>query len=417
MIVQFTMNNFMSIGSEQTLSFLATKDKTNESTYVTKMPDGTHLLIFAVLFGANGTGKTNILDAMTLFRRMMVSPPDPNEKWPERSVFIFNPISKDLATSMTLEFYVGGLRHKLAISFDNDIIFSERLSVFYSSRETEIYNRRYKSFHGRSDIDFNEKRVKLTTREKNRIVDNTINNCTVLSAFAKSNVKEDCLQAVHDYFKYGFAGKYTFTDSIVDYARELVSKPDNKEEKKFLVDWLNNGGFSDIKDIYVNESEKDKNLVFDYVLEGRHFEIPEKSESRGIRRYLGLGALLHDHRSTPCLLMVDHLDACLHPRLRRQFIRRFLDSTNPESQLIITSHAYYSLDKDFIRRDTVWFTDKADSRETLLIRLSDCKIHKTTSAHNSYKKGLIVCLPQIGNHIIYLPECIVGIEDDDAVDF
>lgn len=67
--------------------------------------------------------------------------------------------------------------------------------------------------------------------------------------------------------------------------------------------------------------------------------------------------------------------------------------------------------------DTVWFTDKTVSRETLLVRLSDCKIHKFISAHNSYNKGLIVNLPKIGNHIIYLPECIVGIEDEDAVDF
>ena len=67
--------------------------------------------------------------------------------------------------------------------------------------------------------------------------------------------------------------------------------------------------------------------------------------------------------------------------------------------------------------DKVWFTDKTVSREALLVRLSDCKIHKSISAHNSYKKGLIVNLPKIGNHIIYLPECIVGIEDEDAVDF
>lgn len=416
MIVQFTVSNFMSIGSEQTLSFIATKDKTNESNYVTRMPDGMHLLKLAVLFGANGTGKTNILDALTFFRDMMVTAPDPDEKWEKREVFRFDPIYYNLSTIMTLEFYVGDYRHKLAISFDKDNVYSERLSVFYSSRETELYSRKYKPRKNESEIFFNEKKIKLSTRDKDIIKHYTLNNCTLLAAFAKSNVKEDCIQAVYDYFKNGFAGKYTFTDSIVDHARELLSAG-NKDDKKFLADWLYNGGFTDIKGVSIDESGDSKNLVFDYMVSGHHYDLPERNEARGVRRYLGLGALLYDHRNSPCLLIIDHLDACLHPKLRRQFIRRFLDSTNPRSQLIITSHAYYSLDKDFIRRDTVWFTDKADSLETLLIRLSDCKIHKTTSAHNSYKKGIIVNLPKIGNHVIRFPECIVEFEDDNSVDF
>ena len=84
------------------------------------------------------------------------------------------------------------------------------------------------------------------------------------------------------------------------------------------------------------------------------------------------------------------------------------------SQLIFTSNAYCILVRDFIRRDTVWFTEKSQEFETWSVRLSDCNIRKDVLVHKAYKEGKIVKLPIIGETLIDLTK--YDIVDDDNKD-
>lgn len=417
MISEFEVENFLSIGSAITLSFLATKDKTNEEEYVTVMPDGARLLKVAMIFGANGTGKSNILKALDFFLRVVIMRPADTDQWIEQRKFKFNLEIKNKPTKMTLTFYFRGKKHVLYISLDNGVIYEESLSVYNTSRATNIYTRTYRSKHA-ARINFNEKAIKLSQIDKNAINSNTHDNCSVLAAYYlsyQSKMVGECgLKELYEYFENTYAGRFSITESMVNHARDLMLKSFNKDTKAFLSDWMRNGSFLGLNNISIDASSEKNKLSFNYLYKGEDFGMSETEISSGARRFFGLGALIYEHLTSNCLIMIDGLDIGLHPKLRRYFLRSFLKSSQKYSQLIFTTNAYYILDREFIRRDTVWFTEKSQEFETWLVRLSDCNIRKDVLVHKAYKEGKIVKLPIIGETLFDLTK--YDIVDDDNKD-
>lgn len=411
MIAEFKVENFLSIGSEQTLSFIATKDKTNESDYVTVMPEGTPLLKLAMVFGANATGKSNILKALEFFFKMVVAYPDEDEPMDYRP-FLFSNEYKDKPTRMELTFYYMGRRHVLLIRYNKRAIVEEKLSVYFTNRATVIYERKYSNERG-AVVYFSEKATRLLKVDKAIVKSHTHINCTVIAAYVHSgNVASSKLGGIYDYFKNNFPGRFSGTGNMVERAKKLLEEKSDADTKAFLEDWMENGGFEGIDDITIDKDSRI--LTFGYHNEDEEpVNLPENDESSGERRFLGLGALIYQHFTSDCLIVIDGLDLILHPKLRRYFLRSFLKNSQKYSQLIFTTNAYYILDREFIRRDTVWFTEKCNF-ETLLIRLSDCNIRARQLVHKLYKQGKIVKLPIIGDHFIDLTKYTI-VSDDKVV--
>lgn len=415
MIVEFKLQNFLSIGSEQTLSFLASKDKTNEKDYVVEMPDGTRLLRVAIIFGANSTGKSAILKGLDFFRRLNITPlPNDQALWAELKPFRFDPKYANLATEMSMTFYIKGKKYVLTISMHGDVILDESLDVYNSTRSSNVYHRYHKP-NAKPRVFFSERLVKLVQRDKNLITDNVTDNSTVIAAFARSNCADCVLADVYDYFLKGFAGFYATTDSMLDNVRVMMRNIKEPAFKNFLKKWIKNGGFTAIDDFSMDEKDK---FTFLHSVCGSNSETVEEEESDGFKRYFGMESLLYMLDKSVCLVMIDRLDKDVHPKLRRLFIRAFLKDGKRNSQLAFTTHAFYALDKDFIRRDSVWFTRRVmeGDAETELIRLNTCKVHKSVSAHNSYKRGVIVEPPKIGNFFMSDDELKeFGLTEDDVV--
>ena len=84
------------------------------------------------------------------------------------------------------------------------------------------------------------------------------------------------------------------------------------------------------------------------------------------------------------------------------FIRIF--ARNRPSQMLLTTHDINLLNEDFIRRDTIWVTDKDEFGETQIVRLSSLGLHKNLSPYNAYKQGKLVKLPFLGSQYIDLNE-------------
>ena len=70
--------------------------------------------------------------------------------------------------------------------------------------------------------------------------------------------------------------------------------------------------------------------------------------------------------------------------------------------MLLTTHDINLLNEDFIRRDTIWFTDKDELGETKIVRLSSLGLHKNLSPYNAYKQGKLVKLPFLGSQYINL---------------
>ena len=111
-----------------------------------------------------------------------------------------------------------------------------------------------------------------------------------------------------------------------------------------------------------------------------------------------LNFLLREKR----FVAIDEVESSIHYELLSYFIKVFLANSNQTSQLLLTTHDINLLNEDFIRRDTIWFTDKDELGETKLARLSSLGLHKNLSPYNAYRQGKLVKLPFLGSQYLNL---------------
>lgn len=402
MIAEFKVSNFFSIRSEQTFSFVASRDNFMDEEYTKKVNEDTRLLKIGIVYGSNASGKSNVLKALSYFRDLMIMvPADKNTelKWVP---FLLDDDSRNGHCNMSMEFYLDGLRYILSIEFDNTRIYDEQLLAYLTNRPTALYHRIYDKDTDASKVTFSTK-AKLSQKSQTIIEGNTINNCTVLAAFGKSNVELSLLNKVYDFFSFGFANELTPDVSLSEYTKNLLKYDIDGKLRKFLLYMLRVSDFN-INSIKVGKTGDDSSLYFGHTAQGASYELPEGYESRGTIRFLGMAAVLQKLLFKPSFVTIDELESSMHYELLSYFIRVFLANSDNSSQLLFTTHDINLLNEDFIRRDAVWFTDKDNEAETHLERLSNMGLHKTMSPYNAYRQGKLVNLPFLGSQYIDLKE-------------
>ena len=402
MIAEFKVSNFFSIRSEQTLSFVATRDNFMEDEYIHSVDDKTRLLKIGMIYGSNASGKSNLLKALSYFQKLMINvPSDKNEElgWVP---FLLDNRSRKGHCNMSMTFYLDGIRYILSVEFDNSRIYHEQLDAYITNRPTTLYNRKYNERTDSTEVTFSAK-SKLSQKSQTIIEGNTINNSTVLAAFGKSNVELSLLNKVYDFFSLGFADELTPDKPLSDYTKELLKKDTDGKLKRFLLYMLRASDFN-IDNLKLGKATDGQDLYFEHSANGERYELPESYESRGTIRFLGMAAVLQKLLFSSCFVMIDELESSMHYELLSYFIRLFLANSEIKSQLLFTTHDINLLNEDFIRRDAVWFTDKGSDAETHLERLSDMGLHKTMSPYNAYRQGKLVNLPFLGSQYLDLNE-------------
>jgi len=199
MIAEFTIENFFSIKSPQKISFEPSSDNFMSDEYSYEVKDGVRLLKLGIIYGANASGKTNILNAVEFFRMLVLRmPKDRNEKTGVVP-FMLDDTSRNERTKMSMVFYINKSKYILTFELDAKYIYSETLVVYDSIRPTKLYSRSYDATTDSTTIDFGVN-LKMPRKSQDVISGNTINNCSVLAAFGKSNVERTRLNDVYDYF-------------------------------------------------------------------------------------------------------------------------------------------------------------------------------------------------------------------------
>ena len=121
------------------------------------------------------------------------------------------------------------------------------------------------------------------------------------------------------------------------------------------------------------------------------------ANASGKSRLLGMEAAVYELTNRGSFLMIDEMDASLHPDLMEYILKKFLLEQN-DSQMLITTHYDGLLSKidDLIRKDNVWFTEKEASGTTRLYSLVEFKgLNKIPRIDRAYRNGLFGALPQI----------------------
>ena len=398
MIQEFQVSNFYSIREPISINFLPSSDDKMLDYYTHEVKPGLRLLKLGIIYGANASGKTTVLEAISFFRDFMVKRPDDKLKDMVFIPFMLDNYSREKNTSMRMIFFIDGEKYELKCEFNERLVLFEQLTVFTSSRPTLLYERNYSEETDHTTITFGNK-IGLSKKSRIAIEGNTTNNCSVMAAVGASNIESSRLDKVFQYFSKNIMEMIYPRLSIMEYIKKQLKNPSQEEIKSFLIQVLKASDFN-IVDFYMtkkDEIESEEDLIFKHTGDGGEFTLNEELESAGTKRFLGMATILYKLIHQNCFLPIDEIETSIHYELFSYFIKIFLANSEGSSQLLMTTHDINLLDEDFIRRDVVWFTVKNESGATTIKRLSASGLHKTMSVYNAYRQGKLVKLPFLGS--------------------
>ena len=425
MIAELTVENFYSIRSTQKISFEPSSDSFMLDEYTYEVKDGVRLLKVGIIYGANASGKSNVLEAIDFFKMLVLRVPKGRNDTTRVVPFLLDETSKTKTTKMSMSFYVNQLKYILSFELDKKRIYSETLTVYESIRPTKLYSRSYDPDTDSSVIEFGIN-LKMAKKNQDTIAGNTINNCSVLAAFGNCNVGKTKLNDVYGYFAKQVKDVLAPGMLLSGYVKRHLDKDKDGNLKKFILNFLKDSDFN-IEDVTLHEEEelitpeleqliqkapiaddaksemlkKGKitytELTFTHRTGNGLYELSEEYESNGTMRFLGMAVILNFLLKKNQFVPIDEVETSIHYELLSYFIKVFLANSNQTSQMLLTTHDINLLNEEFIRRDTIWFTDKDEQGQTNVVRLSTLGLHKNLSPYNAYKQGKLVKLPFLGS--------------------
>jgi hypothetical protein len=156
--------------------------------------------------------------------------------------------------------------------------------------------------------------------------------------------------------------------------------------------------------LYSRSNEKNETKVFvEHTINQQIFKLPLEQESQGTKQYYNFAGALAWAIAESRGVVIDEIESSLHPDLYQHFLLMFLVNAR-QSQLIATTHnRELLLNKDMLRRDAIWFTDKTADGAAELYSLADFDtkvIRDTSSIYNAYKTGKVGGVPHLGDYYL-----------------
>lgn len=367
MLIKFSFKNFKSFKNENCLDMEATSLKEHEYN-VAKTENGEYLKVSAI-YGANASGKTNVLQAFDYMKKRILVSDDSKKNSPidEENIYSFMINNAPIALEVEIlaknnKIYKYGFE-VLKDTIISEWLFEKRVNKFYAIFERENNNVSMKPNKISDLVNIDERTLFLNIYSKidrnnedfsnvydwfvnsmyldlgNPNFERFINNRVSLKILSDENYKKELLKFIKT-FDSGIEGIRTTPDSI-------------KAVKS-------NNGIIDIEVLHRGENGELKALPF-YL------------ESNGTRKMFHLFDFFMDALKNGMVLFVDELDAKLHPLLTRYIINLFHNSqTNiGNGQLIYSTHDTVNLNKETFRRDEIWFAEKDKDGISEIYALSD----------------------------------------------
>lgn len=394
MTQDFFVENFLSFDSVQEISFEASNDNTSEDALIVnvKHPKSgvvTRLLRMSAIYGANASGKTNLLYAIDDIWNKLYKPCMSKD---EKVLFRPFAMRKEDNTKMGISFFISGIKYEYNLEYNQSEIVSERLEFNPNGVMSQFYERRHNYATNLPEITFG-KNVGLDSKTSSTIVINTLANHTVLSTCNKISVDAPAFDSVLGYIRKSVLN----CQDKMSVNALLIATLGQSGRKKFLMHAIKEADFN-ISDIVSRKTGKDEaKIEFEHTFSKGSFSMPIESESAGTLSFVEKMDLLYDVIRSNRFLMIDELDDSLHYDLIVYFLQTFL-SNESEAQLLYTVHEQLILSEDFMRRDMVWFTEKKEATaSTELFSADDFNLHKNASIFNAYKLGKLGAKPMVGS--------------------
>lgn len=392
MLHELKIKNYRSFRDEVVLSFEASTDDRYNSTVT--MPDKVKLLRFAVVLGANASGKSNLLEAIDFLRAFWNKTPIKNDEGTDVQPFLMQPDALSHDTELEASIYVEGVRYLYQLTINPEKVMSETLFVYNTNRPTKIFTRQ--DVNGISKLTFNPAVVKLSQAEVGVLSMNCLRNMSMLAVLKKVNIEVAYASKLRNWIDQRMMPLQNGSAvSISQTTKSMIS--DDEDFKEYLLMFAKEADFN-ISDIKVKKMA---------ALFGRHVEtergeeeyvLPESCQSAGTTRMVELESSIYNLLKCQGLMCIDEMEVSIHPNLMEYILTKFINSRDNESQLLITTH-YDPILKDIddiFGKDSVWFTEKAKDGNSNLYSLIEFRgLNKLSSIHRAYMNGQFGALPNV----------------------
>ena len=397
MLITFKYKNFKSFKNENILDLEATTLKEHEYNVV-KMKN-VNLLTMAAIYGANASGKSNVLQAFEYMKNMILINNDSMEYSQIKEENIYSFMMNKYPISLEVEILSkDGKIYKYGFESLNDKIKSEwmyekKINKFYT-----IFERK-------------ENSVSMKSNNKNNRYDNLDDKTLFLSIYTKIDRKNSDFNNVYqwfidtDYLDLDNTKIENFINNTI--STKILNDSNYKAELQNFISALDLG-IEGIKTIpeFMNDLPKSNGVVkIEPLYRGENNKIkslPLELESEGTRKMIYLFDYLIAALKKGMTLFIDDLDTKLHPLLTRYIINLFHNKeiNISNAQLIYTTHDVTNLNKETFRRDEIWFTEKDNSGVSEIYSLSDykidnVKIRNDATFNKDYLTGRYGAIPEL----------------------
>ena len=394
MLIQFSVENYLSIKDKVVLSLLASRD--NEHPEHLILDGSKNYLKSAVIYGANASGKSNVLNAFWfMVNYVLTSHNQQVHKAIERSPFKFDKETPARPSSFEVIFTANGIRYAYGFSVTDKAVVEEYLYYYPNGRQALIFERK----------DTTDFRFTVDIDEQNTLKDRTSANKLYLSV--ASNWSYAKVIPVLEWFA---SCQIITKNSVADaYGLEAEQLKDD-DYRRVIASMLRVADFG-VQSLQVRDSDPIPSQHSDIFtnIDAVHtvqdiggntssYTLNMTEESDGTNSYFKLIGIVKKALDQGTLLVADEMDAHLHPLLTKHLVSLFNSAEfNPNgAQLIFTSHNTNLLDLDVLRRDQIWFTEKDEqTAATDLFSLYDFSIRKDAKVEKGYLIGRYGAIPFI----------------------
>lgn len=425
MIQSLSIQNFLSFKEEVTFSFEATKDKKLEDHHVVEVAKGVRLLKLGIVYGANASGKSNLLNAFDFLKDFWFTTTDSKDEDTGVIPFLLDAKTSKEPSKFNLVFFVGSIKYLYILEISEDYVLFEKLDYYPGAQPANIFERKLKN--NVSEIIVGPK-IKVSKVAKNEINIKCLPNMSFFAAYNQVNTQIKEIHLAMDWMSNQFMETIEPKTRLVNYVEGIISE--NSEIKENILSYLQKSDFN-ISNINVEiEKEGIPDFIISNILESNvpteekerikkertinitkttfehkvinedqsesYFNLPIELQSEGTLRIFGLSGAILTTLKRNAFLAIDEIESKLHPRLIEYVIERFLRESD-RSQLLLTTHYDGLLEEDdLLRKDNIWFTEKKEDASTELYSLSDFKaVNRITSIQKAYKYGKFGAIPNI----------------------
>jgi AAA15 family ATPase/GTPase len=428
MIQEIRIKNFLSFRDEVVLNFEATKDNTFEDCQVVSVTPKVRLLRFALIYGANASGKSNLLSAFDFLRDFWFDIKTNIDEETGAIPFLLDTDTPNEPSEFNVIFYLGEKKYWYQLILDSKKVIKEELYAYNSVQPSLVFSRNLEGTQ--SVVKLNSNLVKASGAIIEQLNLKCLPNMSLFAARNQVNCSLAYIDDVRDWMRNNLMPTITPNTNMFEYAGDKMDK--EKEMKSYILDFIRKADFN-ITDVFsqretlplpsfirssiaenkdIPAKEKEKLLAensyerlktdFQHTVRNKRgvetYTLPNKLQSAGTRRTFGIEAAIYEALQNESALPVDEIESSLHPELVEFVIQKFLSEKDNRSQLIVTSHYDPLLNTvdDLIRKDMVWFTDKEEDGHTKLYSLTDFRgLGRISSFQKSYRNGVFGALPNI----------------------